>query len=173
MWGSLEYAWCAAPATPFSSGVMLFVHVTMLSGLFVRAREESAGKAMMEAEASETLSHHETLTSAQVTELGSQGELPVVRDVADRTESIGMSEKAKRIAGSALPVSGFSLNSEPHTVLPAELSFLQAPYTSVLPITTTFRHQAPGAVGEVEMQYWPARDNTRPPQQLTVFILGK
>jgi hypothetical protein len=84
-----------------------------------------------------------------------------------------MPEKAKRIAGSALPVSGFSLSSESHTVLPAELSFLQAPYTSVLPMATTFNHQVPGAVGEVEMQYWPARDGTGPPQQLTVFILGK
>jgi hypothetical protein len=74
MWGSLEYAWCAAPATPFSSGVMLFVHVTMLSGLFVRSRKESAGKAMLEAEASDTMPHHESLKSPEVTEMGSQGE---------------------------------------------------------------------------------------------------
>jgi hypothetical protein len=46
----------------------------MLSGLFVRSRKESAGKAMLEAEASDTMPHHESLKSPEVTEMGSQGE---------------------------------------------------------------------------------------------------
>ena len=45
---------------------------------------------------------------------------------------------------------------------------------SALPIETTFEHRAPTAKGEVELQYWPARDGVaKPPVHLTLFILGQ
>ncbi|RSH87435.1 hypothetical protein EHS25_003345 [Saitozyma podzolica] len=42
-----------------------------------------------------------------------------------------------------------------------------------LPVQCSFTHRAPNAEGEVELQYWPAREGCGvPPEQLTVFILG-
>jgi hypothetical protein len=43
-----------------------------------------------------------------------------------------------------------------------------------LPVQCSFTHRAPNAEGEVELQYWPAREGCGvPPEQLTVFILGE
>jgi hypothetical protein len=43
-----------------------------------------------------------------------------------------------------------------------------------LPVKCSFTHRVPNAEGEVELQYWPAREGCgTPPEQLTVFILGE
>lgn len=57
------------------------------------------------------------------------------------------------------------------------LTFLREARTlsssSTLPIRCTFQHRATDAKGEVELQYWPARDGVEhSPTHLTLFILG-
>ncbi len=39
----LEWAWATAPATSLSSGVMLLVHVVMISGLWFRGPKPDFG----------------------------------------------------------------------------------------------------------------------------------
>lgn len=45
--------------------------------------------------------------------------------------------------------------------------------TSSLPIRARFDHRVEGAAGLVEAVYWPARQTSQAPEQLSLFVLGE
>ncbi|KAK4685057.1 hypothetical protein P7C73_g5101, partial [Tremellales sp. Uapishka_1] len=56
--------------------------------------------------------------------------------------------------------------------LDERLSFLSESAPSALPRTVIFTHRAPSASGDVELQYWPAANDSKPPELIILFILG-